>query len=219
MGKRKRQANPGGYEKHRETRWKLIQEKCHPAMFELALLFKESIEAQKNAGPNPSKEAVEAIITTLDERALAIHKRYPDLAQFNSRAYVEQSIFSEAAFAADSDSRGMFEWFHFERHRIRFRQDEEDARKGDWEASRRVQRTTADVEQLRCGKGPILSFQGNLDHSNIFQTMWGLGTEKLTQEELADFFDKYCPCGIGSHNAGTLGRYRERLNKSALESK
>jgi hypothetical protein len=192
-------------------RWKSIQEKCHPAMFEMAQLFKESIEALKNAGPNPSREAVQAIDARLDERVLEINKRYPDLAQFNSRAFIDQSIFSEAAFT--SDSRGVFEWIHFERHRIPFKQDGEDLRKGDWEASRRVQRTTADAEQLRCGKGPIIPFQGNLDHSNIFEMLWGLGIGKLTQQELVDFFDKYCPCGIEAHDSNVLRKYRVRFQR------
>jgi hypothetical protein len=211
VGKRKRQPKPGGDEKRRQTRWKSIEEKCNPAMFEMAQLWKESIEALRNAGPNPSKEAVEAIDARVSERSVELHHRYPDLALLNSRAFIDQSIFSESAFTADSDSRGVLEWLHFERHGIPFKHDEEDAMKGDWGASRRVQKTIADAEQLRCGKGPIKRFQGNLEHSNMFETMWGLGIERLTEEELAAFFDKYCPCGIESHNPDALGNHRERF--------
>jgi hypothetical protein len=215
VGKMKRRPDPGSDDERLQARLKSIQEKCHPAMFEFAQTFKELIEAMRNAGPKPSKEAVEGIEARLELRTAEINHQYPDLAQFNSQAFIEKSIFSESALTTDSaDSKGVFEWLHFERHGIPFKQDEEDAKKGDWEASRRIQRTIGDAEQLRCGKGPIIPFQGNLDHSTIFAMTWSLGIEKLTQEELADFFDKYCPCLIEAHDPDALKKHRAHFKRS-----
>jgi hypothetical protein len=197
-------------------RWNTIRAKCHPATFEIAQLLKESIEAVKRAGHNPPKEVVNEIDANLTARSLEINGHYPDLAQFNTAAFVDQSIFSETVFLAAEDLSGVFEWLHFQRNKIPYKQDLEDAKKGDWDASRRIQRTLADAEQLRCGGGPIMPFKGgNPDHLDMFQTLWNLGIQRLDAEELADFFDKYCPCGK-PHYANSVNRYRDRF-REALE--
>lgn len=172
------------------------------------------MEALKRVGPNPSKEAAADIEAECSKRTTEINNRYPELANIETRKYKAESIFSEAAFVSPSTLQGLMEWLHFERHRIPFKQDAERTQAGNWEASRRIQRTIADAEQIRCGGGPILPFQGNLEHSNIFENLWGLGIENLTQEELADFFDKYCPCGIENHDPGALKKHRDRFQKA-----
>jgi hypothetical protein len=48
--------------------------------------------------------------------------------------------------------------------------------------------------------------------------MWGLGVEELTQEELADFFDKYCPCGAKGHDPDALKKHRGRFKKALQKS-
>ena len=214
MGKRRRRPDPGSDDVRLPARWTSIQEKCHPALFEIAPLWKDFIEALRSAGPNPPKEVVEALEEDFAGRSLDINNRYPDLSQFNTQAFVAQSVFSESAFASKSADQGVTEWIHYERHKTPFKHDAERISERDWDASRRAQRTIADIEQLRCQKGPIKPFQGNLEHSNIFETTWGLGVEKLTQEELADYFDRYCPCGIEAHDGDALKKHRSRFQKS-----
>lgn len=80
----------------------------------------------------------------------------------------------------------------------------------DWPASRKVLRTLSDLERLRCGQR-IRPFKGDLEHSNMFQTMWGFGLEKLNPEELAYFFDWYCPCGSKEHDPEALRKQRNRF--------
>jgi hypothetical protein len=183
----------------------------------MAKLWKDVIEGLKKAGKNPPKEAVDQLNSTFEKRVVEINARYPDLAQFNSQAFTDQSIFSDEAFQAGSgDYRGIIEWLHFERHRVPFKHDLREMKNGNWDASLRVQRTFGDAEKLRCKRGPILPFKGNLEHSNIFESFWGLGIERLTEEELADFFDKYCPCGLEAHDPNALTKHRRRFEKGLL---
>jgi len=76
-----------------------------------------------------------------------------------------------------------------------------------------VLRTITDVEQLRCSK-PIQAFKGNLEHSNMFENFLGFGLERLSPDELADFFDWFCPCGCEVHDADALKKQRVRCKRS-----
>jgi hypothetical protein len=67
--------NPEGDDKAHLDRRKSTQEKCHPSMFELALLWKDSIEALRRVGPTPSSEAVAEIDANVDRRTMEIHNR------------------------------------------------------------------------------------------------------------------------------------------------
>lgn len=69
------------------------------------------------------------------------------------------------------------------------------------------------TEDLSGKRGGLKWVEGNLEHSNVFETLWGFGVELLTQEELADFFDKYCPCGIDPHDPDGLKKQRARFKR------
>lgn len=197
----------------RQLRWKSIHKKCHPAIFPLAQLWKDAIEALKRAGPAPAKEALAEIDATVEKRSLEIHAQFSGSVPPPPNTFAAQIIFSEQALKSESSNQGVVESIYFERHKIPMKQDSVQMAAGDWGASRRVQRTFGDVEQLRCQKGPIRRFKGNLEHSNMFETLWGFGIELLTQEELADFFDKYCPCGIDAHDPDALIKQRARFKR------
>jgi hypothetical protein len=218
VGKRKKRPNAGSDSERLQMRWESIKQKCHPALFEMAELWKDLVTALRAAGPKPSKRVADELQAKFDERAIEIHNRYPDLSQIQDKEFAAYSIFSDAALTSESSLQGVSEWLYFERHKIPLKHDVELMQKGDWEASRRAQRTIADIERLRCNAGPILPFQGNLEHSNIFETTLGLGLEKLTQEELADYFDKYCPCGIEAHDPNALIKHRARFQKMLRDS-
>jgi hypothetical protein len=57
-----------------------------------------------------------------------------------------------------------------------------------------------------------------LEHSNIFETLWSLGVENLTQEEFADCFEKYCLCGIKAQDPNALLKYRVRFQMILKDS-
>jgi hypothetical protein len=197
----------------RQLRWKSVQVKCHPAIFPLAQLWKDVIEALRRAGPAPTKEALAEIEAMHEKRSLEIQNRFSGPIPPSPNTFAAQTMFSEQALRSESSDQGVLEWIYFERHKIPMKQDSEQMEARDWDASRRLQRTFGDVEQLRCGKGPIRPFKGNLEHSNMFETLWGLGIELLTQEELADFFDEYCPCGIDAHDPDALKKQRARFKR------
>jgi hypothetical protein len=85
----------------------------------------------------------------------------------------------------------------------------------DGKAVRRVLRTVADYEAIRCEQKKPKPFKGKIDHSNIFQFGLGpLGLQNLTAEELAIFFDAFCPSCHNAHNGDALRRQRTEFLKA-----
>lgn len=201
-----------------EKRQESIVAKCHPAIFELAQLWRESIEARKSLGTNPPPELIAEIDAKMEERLKAIKKKYSGPVSPAPNTFAAQIIFSDSALKSQSDGQGIIESLHWERWKTPLRQDVEKARARDWDASRRVQRTISDLEQLRCGKGPIQPFKGDVEHGNMFDVLWGFGIERLTPEETADFFDSYCPCGSEGHDPDALKKQRARFQKVLSKS-
>jgi hypothetical protein len=80
------------------------------------------------------------------------------------------------------------EFLHWGCHKVPLAQDLERYKNRDGKAARRVLRTNADYEAIRCDKKRPKPFKGKIDHSNIFQFGLGLGLANLTAEELAIFF-------------------------------
>lgn len=196
-----------------DKRHESIVSKCHPAIFEFAQLLKESIEASKSLGPNPPHELV-AEIEARTERGLAeIKRKYSGPVQPAPNTFAAQIIFSDEALTSNSDALGIAEAIHFARHKTPAKVDAKKRAQRNWDASRRILRTTSELEQLRCGKGPLPPFKGHLDHGSMFTILWNFGIEKLTAEELADFFDTYCPCGLQEHDPDALKKHRARFKR------
>lgn len=197
----------------REKQWDSIVAKCHPAIFELGRVYKEFSEAQKSIGPNAPRELIESLETRLDKQLEEIERKYSGPAQPAPNQFAAQIIFSDAALKSESDTLGNAELLHWARHKVPLKQDLERIESRDWEATRRFSRTNLDWERLRCGKGPIQPFKGDTEHSEMFQGFWGFGIEKLAPEELAEFFDAYCPCGR-DHDAKSLANQKRRLARA-----
>jgi hypothetical protein len=200
-----------------DERRRSIGAKCHPAMSELAQVLGDSIEALKSLGPNPSKEAIAEIQTELDERIGEIQRQYSGPVSPAPNTFAAQTIFSKSAMESESDALGVVEWLHWERHRVPMQPDAKAMHNRDWDASRRLQRTMHDLEQLRCGKGPIQPFKVDMDHWSFFEVLWCSGIEGLTPDELAIFFDDFCPCCSEMHEPESLKKQRARFRK-ALEA-
>lgn len=191
-----------------------IRRRCNPAFFEIAPVWKESVEALRRLGPNPPAGLTAKIEAKLASRLKGIQRKYSGPVPPPPNTFAAQAIFSDAA--KESDAVGVAEWAHFQRHRTAMKVDLEKRQQKDWPAGRRILRTLSDLERLRCGQR-IQPFKGDLEHSSMFQTMWGLGLEKLSPEELADVFDWYCPCGSKEHDPEALKKQRNRFKRLLSE--
>jgi hypothetical protein len=204
----------GRSEQPEDKCWKLIAAKCHPAIFELAQLLKESTEAinsLKSDSPDRERAKIE---TKLDRRLQEIKQKYSGPIPPAPNTFATQTIFSKKALKSKSDAQGIAEIIHWNRHKIPLIQDLQKMAARNWEASCRVQRTQSDLERLRCGRGPIRRFKGDIEHATIFEALWGFGLERLTPTELAEFFNIYCPCGSDAHDTDALKKQRARFKKA-----
>ena len=194
-----------------DRRRKSIRLKCHPALFELAPLWKESITNFKRLGSNAPKERVAELEQKFNKRLDEIQAKYSGSQPPAPNTFAAQTIFRNEEGMSDAD--GIADWIHFDRHKIPLKDDLEGRQNRDWDSTNRVLRTVTDIEQLRCGK-PIRPFKGNLEHQNMFENFWGFGIEKLSPEELTDFFNQFCPCDIEGHDPDTLKKHRARFKRS-----
>jgi hypothetical protein len=198
-----------------EKRKNSIQLKCHPALFELAPLWKESITEFKRLASNAPKGRVAELEQKFDKRLEEIQAKYSGPNPPAPNTFAAQTIFRNEENMSDAD--GLADWIHFERHKIPLKNDLARRQKGDWDSTSRVLRTATDIEQRRCGK-PIRHFKGNLEHQSMFEGLWGFGIERLSPEELANFFDQFCPCGSEGHDPDALKKHRARFKRS-IETK
>jgi hypothetical protein len=193
-----------------EQRQEAIVAKCHPAIFEIARLWKESIAAFNSLGADPPPEILAELEAGFEKRSEEIRRKHSGNVPPEPNTFAAQIMFSGAALESESDQLGVSEWIHFERHRTPLKVDVEKRSAKDYEASRRILRTADDLEALRCNR-KIQAFKGGeIEHRSMFETLWGFGVENLTPEELALFFDEYCPCGK-VHDPDALKKSRNRF--------
>ena len=162
-------------------------------------------------GPNLAKEQLAELQQKFEKRLDEIQAKYSGPNLPAPKTFAAQTIFRNEENMSDAD--GIADWIHFDRHKIPLKHDLEGRQNRDWESTSRVLRTATDMEPLRCGK-PIRPFKGNLEHQNMFENFWGFGVEKLSPEELADFFDQFCPCGNRGHDPEALKKHRARFKRS-----
>lgn len=110
-----------------------------------------------------------------------------------------------------SDSEGIREYLHFHRHGEALRVTQTKDAQGDLDAWDKISRTERDTRILAFGKGPIAPFQEDVVHRQLLQIVICYESERLTAEELAQCFDKYCACGKQNHDAGALRKMRDRF--------
>jgi len=106
---------------------------------------------------------------------------------------------------------GMVEKIHWLRFRepllVTFRKYQT----GDLEASEKVHRTFLEYDRMQLGGKHPQNFKPNYDHDVIFSTAWGHGLENLREEELAECFNEFCPCGRAEHDGHALRMQRDRM--------
>lgn len=162
-------------------------------------------------GPKAPKELLEKLEQKFEKRLQEIQQKYSGPQPPASNTFAAQVIFRNEGNMSNGD--GIADWIHFERHKISLKDDLERRQNKDWNSTSRVLRTINDIEQLRCGK-PIRPFKGNLEHQSMFDSFWGFGVEQLSSEELADFFDWFCPCACEGHDPDALKKHRARFKRS-----
>src|SRR2546425_12984540 len=94
-------------EKHSEE----IAEKCHPAIFELAALWKEHIQRLNALGDNPP--AVAVLEARTDQRLDEILRKYSQVAPTVPNALATLTVFSKAALTSKIDEQGIVEGLHW----------------------------------------------------------------------------------------------------------
>jgi hypothetical protein len=197
----------------RERRSDSIVRKCHPIVFELAPLYKEAVQAADGLHQTMTPELLQTIREKFTKQVGDIFAKYPDLEKHLPEKAIETSIHSDAAF--ENDAQGFVEALHWHRHRVPLKTDMRKIAQKNWEASCRAMRTERDFLQLQCGKTPIQPFKNDIEHAAMFEIFWDFGMADLTPEELADFFDMYCPDGH-NHEPDGLKRQRARFEKDLI---
>jgi hypothetical protein len=220
-----------------ERRQRAWRKKLHPAFFDLAKLWKSfttrkmAIErayqrALRELGPTPAREplrklsfhlekAMNILAQKLDAKLVGVNARYPSLST-GPLAYPWLQYARTGPINAETDSVGLIEWIHFERHKEPLNKTLDQAKKGDLSAFQRVKRTEEDAFRIAHGKR-LKKFKSDPYHRDLLQLGLCFGMEKLTSEELADCFEQYCTCGK-FHDADALKHQRARLVRDFLKA-
>ncbi len=113
-----------------------------------------------------------------------------------------------------SEGHFMLAWLCWHRTGIPLPQLVKQYDEGNWEATKKLHRVIGDYEKWRYGKlrPDDLRFKSNRDHNIIIMAGLDLGLTKLTENDLAEFFDALCPCGK-EHSPENLKKARARVIK------
>lgn len=195
-----------------QEHWEAITAKVNPALPEMAWLFKECTEAAEPLYKFRSRELLAPIEAKMEKGLAEIHRRFSGPVQPPKNTFPCEVIFPPES--KESEGLAMAAFLHWERHKIPLARDVKRMEEKDGEAVRRVLRTVGDYEAIRCDRKRPKPFKGKIDHSNIFGFGLGLGLEKLTAEELAVFFDRFCPSCRDAHNPDALRRQRAEFLKA-----
>lgn len=196
-----------------------IQQKIHPALPELLNALKAADAEWKSLSAcERTPQRLAEIERKFDKELERIHCTYSGPVQSPKGTFGVEGIYSETALASESHGAAVVEYVHWHRHQKSLENDVQAMTAKNHAASQRVQRTFSDYEQLRCGAGPIKPFTIDMDHWDFFAAGWGLGLERLSPEELADFADWYCICGGTEHNADNLKQQALRFKKARKEA-
>jgi hypothetical protein len=201
--------------------WK---KKLHSVFFELAELnqeferrwakmqdaWKREREAARKA------DASKKITARVAKETSQLEKWYEEkLADINRRhTPIPYNPIAYSYFTLDppiSDLEGIRDYLHFHRHGESLRATETKDAQGDLDAWDKISRTERDFRILAFGKGTITPFQEDAVHRQLLQLVICYEHERLTAEELAQCFDKYCACGKENHDTDALRKMRDRF--------
>jgi hypothetical protein len=89
---------------------------------------------------------------------------------------------------------------------------------GDRRSTDKFLQLEANRERVRYDEG-LPPFKGNIDHRILMKYGLGYGLENATAEELAEFFDFFCPCEADSHDESDLRKLRKRILTEAARAR
>jgi hypothetical protein len=185
-----------------EKRWAQLQTDCRQEL--------------STAGSDVSPEARNEIMARfmkgkaeleswIQEKLIDINSRYTPI-PYDPVAYsyftLDQPI---------SDGEGIRQYLHFHRHGESLQASKTKDAQGDIDAWDRISRTERDSRILAYGKGPIAPFQEDVVHRQLLQSVICYERERLTAEQLAECFDRYCACGKANHDPDSLRKMRDRF--------
>lgn len=183
-----------------KDRIQAIGEKIHPALPVILDCYSEALKAVASLGKNPPREIVLQVQARLRANLEQKLCPWPELpGSVLNILYDFEQLTAEKALRA---------FLHFNRHGKSLTTDHALATR-EYEAHKRIIRTEEDFATLRHSKGPISPSKFDAIHSDIFACGLGMGLEKLTPEELADFFEMHCWCGE-EHDPDSLKKQRAR---------
>jgi hypothetical protein len=188
--------------------------KIHPALVDFATLYKESVAAWKALGPNPSWERIAPIDEKRQEKLEEIRKKYADV-RLGSSAFDLIYVDGPTAWPPSQRDKdqGFLENTYWKHYKEPLWIALQKVQQGDINAYRRVTRIGEYYQRRRVGQGPMKPAKGDPDHSDLLEMGLDMGLDRLTPEELADFFDAFCPCGK-IHDADALKKQRLRTRKA-----
>jgi hypothetical protein len=217
-----------------QSRWR---DKLYPVFFEIADLTQEMEgrwarlqnecrQGLKVTGPAASPKVRNEIVSRFREGTAELERWYDEKLGDINRRYtpIPYNPLAYSYFTLDSpisDSEGFRQYLHFHRHGESVEVTKAKDAQGDIEAFDKITRTERDFRILAFGKGAIRPFQEDPVHRQLMQLVICYESERLTADELAECFDKYCACGKGGHEADSLRKMRDRFEtelKSSMKS-
>jgi hypothetical protein len=194
------------------------------SMLELANILEQAKKEERALGRNITSQdklgIAKRVISRREERLQRFEKEIVDIdGQYkplpaSALCFPYMTGLGQENQSADNEAYTFAEWLHWERHRESLQNATEADKQGNLSAWDRIARTAKEWRTIVFKKGTIKPFQGGIYHRDIFQfgLSFASGMEKLTGEELAEFFDFYCPCGK-THDARALQKQLVRLLK------
>jgi hypothetical protein len=185
--------------------------KVQPELLEMLSRYRDTVQAWERSEKSP--ETARLLEQELDKQ---LRKNLPETLQPN-RQSPEDLIYANFSAVMDdvpfdvAMAIGMVEKIHWLRFREPFSVTYRKYQSGNLEASERIHRTLLDYDRMRLAGKQLKDFKTNYDHDVIFSAAWGHGLENLNEEELAECFDEFCPCGQSQHDGHALRMQRDRM--------
>jgi len=145
-----------------------------------------------------------------------LHRKCQKLALYPTRSrlaacdFIYPSLPLKGPYSDSDYEWGLREQLHWQRLQAVLAKDGEKSEAGNMKAFDRMQKTMRDAQRRRFDPSWKPTFYSDPDHSALFQMSLGFGLEDLTADELAECFDRLCPCGK-QHSADALKKQRQRI--------
>jgi hypothetical protein len=186
-------------------------EKVQPELLEMLKGYRDTVRSWEQSDKTPEtakileQKLAEQLRAKLPEE-LKLARQSPEEVIYPLFSAVMDKVPLEAALAV-----GIPEKMHWLRFREPLLVTTRRYQAGSLEASQKIHRTSLDYDRWRLGGKPAQNFKTNYDHDVIFSSAWGHGLENLGEEDLAECFNEFCPCGQVEHDGHALRMQRDRM--------